>query len=141
MAILAAALALPLLGSCGSRAPSDPLQAQAWEHGIEILGVQLMADGDFARLNYKVVDYEKAKRALRGEVRLLPEGSERPLPVTSTGRLGPLRQRPSATGRQQFMLFTNQGRRSRRGTLPSCKSVSRIGSPAFRSPERLSEPC
>jgi hypothetical protein len=109
------ALVLPMLLSCGSRPPSDPLQAQAWEYGIEILGVQLMADGEFARLNYKVVDFEKAKRSLKGEFRLLPADSDRPLPVTSVGRLGPLRQRPSSTGRPQFMLFTNNGRALQKG--------------------------
>ena len=106
LSILALALA-PWLLACGARAPSDPLQAQAWKHGIEILGVQLMANGEFARLNYRVVDYQKAKRSLQGEVRLFPADDERSLPVASTGRLGPLRQRPSPDGRPQFMLFTN----------------------------------
>lgn len=115
LSIWLAALALPLFLACGSRPPTDPLQAQAREYGIEIMGVQLMADGDFARLNYRVVDYERAKRALKGEFRLLSEDGERPLPVTSVGRLGPLRQRPSATGRPQFMMFTNNGRALRKG--------------------------
>jgi hypothetical protein len=35
--------------------------------------------------------------------------------VTSGGRLGPLRQRPSASGREQFMLFTNSGQVLKRG--------------------------
>ena len=109
--------------ACGSRPPADPLQAQAREYGIEILGVQLMADGDFARLNYRVVDYQKARRALSGEFRLLPENSERALQVTSVGRLGPLRQRPSSTGRPQFMLFTNGGRALKKGDT----AVLRIG--------------
>ena len=113
--LFAAALALPLLIACGSRAPSDPLQAQAWEYGIEILGVQLTGDGDFARLNYRVVDYEKAKRSFRGDVRLVPEGADRPLPVASAGRLGPLRQRPNSSGRPQFMLFTNFARALKKG--------------------------
>jgi len=112
---LAVAIALPLAVACGPRVPSDPLQAKAWEHGIEILGVQLMGGGDFARLNYRVVDYEKAKRSLKGEVQLSAEGSERPLPVASTGRLGPLRQRPNASGRPQFMLFTNFGHSVQKG--------------------------
>lgn len=112
---LAAALVLALAPGCGARVPADPLQAQAREHGIEILGVQLTGGGDFARLNYRVVDYEKAKRALKGEVRLSAEGAERPLPVASTGRLGPLRQRPSSNGRQQFMLFTDFGHSLKKG--------------------------
>jgi hypothetical protein len=103
-------MALVLAPGCGERPPSDPLQAQAWEHGIEILGVQLMAGGNFARLNYRVVDYEKARRAFRDEIRLGAEGSAHLLPVASTGRLGPLRQRPSSSGRPQFMLFTNYER-------------------------------
>lgn len=113
--ILAALILPPLAVSCGPRVPSDPLQAKAWEHGIQILGVQLTGGGDFARLNYRVVDYEKAKRALREEVRLSAEGTERPLPVASTGRLGPLRQRPSQGGRLQFMLFTDFGHSLKKG--------------------------
>jgi hypothetical protein len=104
-----------MLLACGSRPPADTLQAQAWEYGIEILGVQLTAGGEFVRLNYRVVDFRKAKRSLSGEFRLLPQGGERALPVTSVGRLGPLRQRPSSTGRPQFMLFTNHGPALRKG--------------------------
>lgn len=115
LSVLVLALALPMLLACGSRPPSDPLQAQAWKYGIEILSVQLTAGGEFARLNYRVVDYQKAKRSLRGEFRLLPQSGERALPVTSVGRLGPLRQRPSSTGRPQFMLFTNHGPVLRKG--------------------------
>lgn len=122
IAVLAAAL-LVLAWACGPRVPSDPLQAKAWEHGIEILGVQLMGDGDFARLNYRVVDFAKARQALRGEVRLSAEGSDKSLPVASTGRLGALRQRPSATGRQQFMLFTNYARALHKGG----RALLRIG--------------
>ena len=121
--IVAAALLLPLSVGCGPRVPSDPLQAQAWEHGVEIMGVQLMADGQFARLNYRVVDYQKAKQSLKGEVDLLAEGADRPLPVASTGRLGPLRQRPSSTGRAQFMLFTNFAGTLRKGD----SAILRIG--------------
>jgi hypothetical protein len=115
MMIPVVALMLLFPCACGGRTPSDPLQAKAAESGIEILGVQLMADGAFARLNYRVVDYEKAKRALKGNVGLLPEGTDRPLPVASTGRLGPLRQRPNASGRPQFMLFTNHSGALRKG--------------------------
>lgn len=115
LSILVLALVLPMIPACGSRPPSDPLQAQAWKYGIEILGVQVMAGGEFARLNYRVVDYQKAKRAMSGEFRLLPETGDRALPVTSVGRLGPLRQRPSSTGRPQFMLFTNHGPVLRKG--------------------------
>jgi hypothetical protein len=108
--IPAALLALLSGWACGPKGPADPMQAQAREYGIEILGVEFLAGGDFVRLNYKVVDYEKAKRAMQAEVNLVPEGSSQPLPVASTGRLGPLRQRPSSTGRPQFMLFTNYAR-------------------------------
>lgn len=113
--ILVLGLALPWLLACGSRPPSDPLQAQAFRYGVEILDVQLVADGDFVRLNYRVVDYQKARKALSGECRLFPLNSSRALPVPSVGRLGPLRQRPSSTGRPQFMLFTNQGHVLNRG--------------------------
>ena len=115
MCFLSAGLLLTVAAGCGPRVPSDPLQAKAWEHGIEILGVQLLGDGNFARLNYRVIDYEKAKRSLQGEVRLSPEGSEVALPVASTSRLGPLRQRPSRGGHPQFMLFTNYAHTLRRG--------------------------
>lgn len=107
--------AVLLCAACTPRTPEDPVQAEARQHGIEILGVQLMADGDVVRLNYRVVDYDTAKRSLKGEARLLPEGGDRPLPVMSTGRLGPLQQRPSRLGRPQFMLFTNPGRALRAG--------------------------
>jgi len=113
--ILAAVLALSLFWGCGARAPADPVQAQAWEQGIEILGVEFLAGGDFVRLNYRVVDFQKAKRMLQGEINLVPEGADRALPVASTGRLGPLRQRPSSTGRPQFMLFTNYARTLAKG--------------------------
>jgi len=110
-------LGLALLGclGCQSREAQDPVQSAAGEQGIEVLGVQLMADGDVARLNYRVVDYEKAKRSLQGEVRLLLEGPERPLGILSAGRLGPLRQRPARAGRPQFMIFMNPGRNLRKG--------------------------
>jgi hypothetical protein len=114
--MMAAGLGVAFLcAACGSRPPQDTLQAKAREHGIEILGVQLMADGDVARLNYRVVDYALAKRSLRDDVRLLCDGTDRPLPVMSTGRLGPLRQRPTRDGRPQFMMFTNPGRALRKG--------------------------
>ena len=95
---------------CFACAPQDPVQVQARKLGIEVLGVQRMADGDVARLNYRVVDYERAKRALRGQVALLREGAASPLGVLSAGRLGPLRQRPTREGRRQFMLFMDPGR-------------------------------
>ena len=98
-----------LAAACGPPLARDPVQESARRCGIEVLGVQLMADGDVARLNYRVVDYEKAKVALRKEVQLLGEAG-RPLTVMSAGRLGPLRQRPTRDGRRQFMIFTNPGR-------------------------------
>ena len=94
--------------SCTTAPPANPT-------GIEVLGVQLMAGGDIARLNYRVVDYDTAKRTLQGEVRLFREGTDRPLGVLSTGRLGPLRQRPTRDGRPQFIIFTNDGHRLRKG--------------------------
>jgi len=107
-AILAAA-------ACGPAAVQDPMQKSARRCGIQILGVQLMADGDVARLNYRVVDYDKAKVALRKSVHLYEGDRSRPLPVMATGRLGPLTQRPTRDGRPQFMIFTNPGRALVRG--------------------------
>lgn len=102
-------IGLGLMGlSCTAAPPANPT-------GIEVLGVQLMAGGDIARLNYRVVDYDTAKRTLQGEVRLFREGTDRPLGVLSTGRLGPLRQRPTRDGRPQFIIFTNDGRQLRKG--------------------------
>ncbi len=86
------------------------------EHGIEVLGVELMAGGDLARLNYRVTDYEKAKRALAGGIQLYASGDTRALAVTDVGRLGPMRQRPSRSGVKQFIMFTNSGRMLRSGT-------------------------
>ena len=110
-----AALIFMTAAGCGTQAPADPLKAATREHGIEIEGVQLLADGDLARLNYRVVDYEKAKRSLAGEVQLRAPNDPRPLPVTDVGRLGPMRQRPSKTGALQFILFTNSGRILQKG--------------------------
>jgi hypothetical protein len=102
-------IGLALMGlSCTPAPPANPT-------GIEVLGVQLMAGGDIARLNYRVVDYDRAKRSLQGEVRLFREGTDRSLGVLSTGRLGPLRQRPTRDGRPQFIIFTNNGRVLRKG--------------------------
>ena len=123
IAFAAAAVLAALLAACGTRAPSDPLQAKASKYGIEILGVQLMADGDLVRLNYRVVDYDRTKRTLKGEMKLFPEGAARSLPVMEAGKLGPMRQRPNATGRPQFMIFTNGGRTLRRGD----RAVLQIG--------------
>lgn len=105
--VLAIGLALLCLG-CRPAAP-EPVA------GIEVLGVQLLADGDVARLNYRVVDYEVARKALRKEVRLFREGEDRALGVLSAGRLGPMRQRPAKGGRTQFMIFVNGGRSLRKG--------------------------
>jgi hypothetical protein len=101
--------AILLTAACGPPAAQDPVQESARRCGIEIIGVQLMADGDVARLNYRVVDYDTAKAALRKEVQLFA-GAGRPVPVMATGRLGPLRQRPTRDGRPQFMMFMNPGR-------------------------------
>ena len=94
--------------SCAPQPPPNPT-------GIEVLGVQLMAGGDIARLNYRVVDYATAKHALQADVHLFKEGGDRPLGVLSTGRLGPLRQRPTKDGRPQFMIFMNEGRSLQKG--------------------------
>ncbi len=86
------------------------------EHGIEVLGVELMAGGDLARLNYRVTDYEKAKRALASGIQLYASGDTRALAVTDVGRLGPMRQRPSRSGVKQFIMFTNSSRALQKGT-------------------------
>ena len=92
--------------------PSGP----GLEQGIEVLGVELMAGGDLARLNYRVTDYEKAKRAMAGEIQLYAAGDTHALAVTDVGRLGPMKQRPSRNGVKQFIIFTNSGRVLRSGT-------------------------
>ena len=103
-----------LLAVCaGCSAPAAP-PAPGQEQGLEIVGIQLLAGGDLARLDYRVLDIERARAALSGEVRLESE-SGATLSVMSVGRLGPMRQRPSATGKLQFILFTNPGRRLHRG--------------------------
>lgn len=117
----AAGLALlMLLGGCGG--PEGPAS------GLEIIDVQLMAGGDLARLNYRVVDIAKAKRTLGGStpVRLMAEGGGA-LDVTSAGRVGPLRQRPSATGKRQFILFNN----SARALKPGSRAVLIVGGSRF----------
>jgi hypothetical protein len=110
MAILVAATA-----ACTREDTGAALALPGRDFGIEISGVRLLSSGDLAQLDYRVVDYEKAKSLLKGEMRLLPEGGEHSIQVTSIGRLGPMRQRPSATGRRQFMLFTNSGRLLKKG--------------------------
>ena len=99
------AAALPL--ACAAPEAPDPAREAARLAGIEVLGVQLLGDGALARLRYRVIDVERARGAMRGEARLLPEGAAGAVGVTAGGRLGPLRQRPSAGGREQFILFTN----------------------------------
>lgn len=110
VAVLVAAVA-----GCADRSAHDAPATLGSEYGIDIAGVSLRSDGDLAQLDYRVVDYEKAKVALKGEVRLVPAGGERSLDVTSVGRLGPMRQRPSSSGKRQFMLFTNTGRLLKKG--------------------------
>jgi hypothetical protein len=103
------------LAACGGPPPAPGAEA-----GIEVLGIALRGGGEFALLNYRVLDYDKAKRTLQQDLRLVGTGAEgAPLPVTSVGRLGPMRQRPSASGRTQFILFTNAGRVMRKGSVAS----------------------
>jgi hypothetical protein len=80
------------------------------ELGIEVLGIQLLAGGDLARLDFRVVDCERAKGTLAGEIAVLTADGGTRLEVLSAGRLGPLRQRPSRSGKKQFVMFTNAGR-------------------------------
>ena len=79
------------------------------ELGLEVLGIQLLAGGDLARLDFRVVDYQRAKRTLGGEIEILTADGGTKLEVLSAGRLGPLRQRPSRAGKKQFVMFTNAG--------------------------------
>lgn len=103
-----------LLAACGTREQPAPESAGS-ETGVELLAVELTAGGDLARLNYRVVDVERARRTLQGNL-LLRAGEEGPwLQVISAGRLGPMRQRPTAGGKRQFILFTNTGRVLARG--------------------------
>ena len=100
---LAAVGAAILLAGCAA-APGETAKLPGAEIGIQVLGVELLADGDIARLNYRVVDIRTARTALDHEVRLSPSHGHRTLDIMQAGRLGPLRQRPSATGKKQFML-------------------------------------
>jgi len=104
------AAVLPFAACRRAAAPSPPNNPL----GIEALGVQLLADGDLARLDYRVVDEPRARAAFAGELRLYADGGSQPLRVMDVGRLGPLRQRPTVGGRRQFVLFTNPGRVLRR---------------------------
>jgi hypothetical protein len=108
--ISAAMLALVSV-ACGARPSEDP----AGRNGIEILGVELLAGGDLAKLSYRVVDFEAAKEALQQDVKLVSEDGARALEVLSLARLGPMKQRPSRAGSRQFVLFTNSGRVLRKG--------------------------
>ena len=86
-------------------------QGPASELGIEVLGIQLLAGGDLARLDFRVIDYERAQAALRGrELAVLTADGGSRLEVLAAGGLGPLRQRPSRSGKKQFVMFTNAGR-------------------------------
>ena len=91
-------------------------QAPGSDLGIEVLGIELLAGGDLARLDFRVVDYERAQRVLRGrEITVLTADGDSRLEVLAAGRLGPLRQRPSRSGKKQFVMFTNAGRALARG--------------------------
>ncbi len=79
------------------------------EHGIEVVAIRLTGGGDLAKLEYRVIDLEKARRALGGDLSIVGTNVTTPLPVLSAGRLGALRQRPSATGKRQYVLFRNAG--------------------------------
>lgn len=109
------ALGVVILSGCGAGISDNRLTVPGHEMGIEVLGIELMAGGDLARLNYRVIDYERAKRAMEGVARIDPGAAGPPLELMSAGRLGAIRQRPSSTGKKQFMLFTNSGRVLRRG--------------------------
>ncbi len=113
--VLAAVGAAILLAGCAA-APGETAKLPGAEIGIQVLGVELLADGDIARLNYRVVDIKIARTAFDHEVRLSPSDGHRTLDIMQAGRLGPLRQRPSATGKKQFILFPNNGRVLTRGS-------------------------
>jgi len=103
--------------ACGSSGAPTPVARDA-AAGVEVLRIQLLAGEDLARLDYRVVDYEKARRSMEQAISLFPEsvGASPPLAVADIGTLGPLQQRPSRAPRLQFILFANRGRALRRGT-------------------------
>ena len=107
-------LVLTLVAACAPVEPPRPAPPGA-EQGIEVLGVQLLGRGELACLNFRVSDYERARRAFGDAIAVLREGGDRALPVTTVGRLGPMRQRPSASGKKQFVMFTNAGGVLKRG--------------------------
>jgi hypothetical protein len=112
--IVIPALALALAVACAP-SPATRAAVRGAELGVEILGVELLADGDIARLNYRVLDYEVAQKAFDQPIRLQTADGHRTFDVMEGGRLGPLRQRPSRTGKKQFILFPNNGRPIERG--------------------------
>ena len=107
--LLTVALIAVALAGCSRDESSEPALPGA-ELGIEVLGIQLLAGGDLARLDFRVVDYDRAKETFRGEIGVLSADGTHTLTVLNTGRLGPMRQRPSRSGKKQFVLFTNAGR-------------------------------
>lgn len=114
--ILAVLLMATVLTACGTRQSKEPVPVVS-ETGLELLAVELTAGGDLVRLNYRVLDAKRARRTLQGNL-FLRAGEEGPwLAVTSAGRLGPMRQRPTTGGKRQFILFTNKGRALARGQV------------------------
>ncbi len=103
-----------LTAGCGAGPDGVAPSPLGHEHGIEIIRVQVLAGGDLARLDYRVRDIMKARETLSGDVRLVAEAGGT-LPVLSVGRLGPMKQRPSPSGKLQFILFTNPGRALQKG--------------------------
>lgn len=106
-----------LTASCSTPGRSTTANSHAGA-GVEILGVQLLAGDDLARLNYRVLDYDEARRSMGQAIRLFPASdvASAPLAVADIGTLGPIQQRPSRADRIQFILFANRGRALRRGT-------------------------
>jgi hypothetical protein len=109
--VLVAALTV---AGCGPGADRSADGAAA-DVGFEVLGIELMAGGDLARLNYRVIHTEKAAAALRLPLKLIPPEGGVELSITSAGRLGPLQQRPGAPGGRRYLMFTNVGRALRPG--------------------------
>jgi hypothetical protein len=117
------AVALLLAAACAPGTTGSPSPLRGGELGVEILGVELLAGGDIARLNFRVVDYDIARKAFDQPVKLSTADGSQALDVMQAGRLGPLRQRPSRTGKKQFILFPNNGRPFVRGG----KAVLHVG--------------
>lgn len=130
LAITAAILvsAIVMLAGCAT-AKSRPAPAA---NSIEIESLRLTAAGHYIDLRYRVLDAERANRALGPGVKplLIDEASGAVMAVPTTAKLGSLRQtrgvqRPD---RSYFVLFVNSAR-----LTPGSRVTAELGDMKFES--------